>query len=100
MKNRVLRRFADGVSQLDFGSLDVAFRDILFGVFYRSGGIFGVRARPREYGNGGGENHVAPWTTAATLAHCGPFPANHRHVLRPSWCCCIKSYSVGRVDPG
>ena len=91
MKNRVLRRFADGVAQLDFGGLEVAFRDILFGVLDRGRGIFGVGGGTGEYGNGGGENYGAPWTAATTLGHCVPFLANRRHASRPIWCCCIKS---------
>ena len=48
MKNRVLRRFADGVAQLDFGGLEVPLGNILFGVFDRGRGIFGVGGGTRE----------------------------------------------------
>src|SRR4051812_24161061 len=83
MKNRVLRRFADRVAQLDLGGLQVPLRDILFSVLDRDSGIFGVGDGTRKDGDGDGKDYRAPWTTAATalgtLGHRVPFLANHRH---------------------
>src|SRR5690348_6629335 len=79
MKNRVLRRFANGVAQLDFGGLEVPLRDILLSVLGRDRGIFRVGGGTRKHGDSEGENYAAPWTAPTILGHCVPFLANHRH---------------------